>query len=168
MSAYGNLVCFQPCTVQQAKSTEDYHTNPPLDQQQPDELATPTAMRLYTQYCMPPNKMSRLQRHQTEGRQGCKVISFSLTGVHVAHILLVLFAEDHAIASEMNHHYTTHDYGDTDNAHIAPGDEGFEFSHARGEYADFNGIHKGFSELAWYVYGIDHHRIALTPLQSSS
>jgi hypothetical protein len=76
----------------------------------------------------------------------------------------VLSAEDHAVASEMDHHYTTHDYGDTDNAHVAPGDEGFEFSHGGGEYADFDDFRKGFGELARYVYCIDHHRIVLMPL----
>jgi hypothetical protein len=111
--------------------------------------------------------MSGLRQHQQEGRRDCKVSSFSLTGVHVTHILLVLSAEDHAIASEMDHHYTTHDYGDTDNAYIAPGDEGFEFSHGGGEYADFDGFRTGFGELAGYVY-CNHHGIVLTPLQSSS
>ncbi|KIM76723.1 hypothetical protein PILCRDRAFT_12594 [Piloderma croceum F 1598] len=62
--------------------------------------------------------------------------------------LQMLSAEDHAIASEMDHHYTTHDYGDTDNAYIAPGDEGFEFSHGGGEYADFDSFRTGFGELA--------------------
>lgn len=67
------------------------------------------------------------------------------------YLILVLSAEDHAVASEMDYHYTTHDYGDTRDMYIAPGDEGFDLSHGGGEYADFEDLRRGFSDLAQYV-----------------
>ena len=65
--------------------------------------------------------------------------------------ILVLSAEDHAMASEMDYHYTTHDYRDTRDMYIGPGDEGFDLSHGGGEYADFEDFHCGFGDLTWYV-----------------
>lgn len=51
------------------------------------------------------------------------------------------------MASEMNYHYMTDNYGDNDDVHIPPGDEGFDFSHGGREYADVEGLRGGFDEL---------------------
>lgn len=72
---------------------------------------------------------------------------------HVAHILLpVLSEEDYVVASEMNHHYMTGEYGDDNDVHVPPGDEGFDFSHGGREFADIEDLRDGFKKLERYVF----------------
>lgn len=92
--------------------------------------------------------MTEFTLQQVIGRKGCKVSFGLLLDIcRSLHFLIVLSAEDHHVASEMGHHYTTDNYGDDDHIHIPPGEEGFEFSHGGGEYADFEDIREGFKTL---------------------
>jgi hypothetical protein len=71
----------------------------------------------------------------------------------IAHVVLlqVLSAEDHDVASKMNHHYTTNDYEEDDSIYVPPGEEGSEISHGGREYMDLNELRDGFKELAVYA-----------------